>query len=322
MDKKQQIIDLWRTSFNDSDEFIKLFFDRVYNKDNVLTIEKDGKIISALQVLPYTMTYYGTEISVAYIYAACTLPSERGKGLMRQLLQNAFEVMKYRKYALTAIIPADPWLFDYYREAGYTEAFDYSEETYIRPEKPVWEPYLTVVTPEVPSVDSLYEFFNRKLRERTCCMLHTYDDFITILRDIQLSGGQVLTALNDEEKPVGMAFIRPLDKDKPILQENKSIYITELLYDDAHVQKLLLQEATLQNNVSKAIYRTPFLGPGTYPLGMACVLDRDRLIHHWASTHENSVLDIGELKKMDTQSLTRILLDYQSREAYMSLMLD
>ena len=241
---------------------------------------------------------------------------------MRQLLQNAFEVMKYRKYALTAIIPADPWLFDYYREAGYTEAFDYSEETYIRPEKPVWEPYLTVVTPEVPSVDSLYEFFNRKLRERTCCMLHTYDDFITILRDIQLSGGQVLTALNDEEKPVGMAFIRPLDKDKPILQENKSIYITELLYDDAHVQKLLLQEATLQNNVSKAIYRTPFLGPGTYPLGMACVLDRDRLIHHWASTHENSVLDIGELKKMDTQSLTRILLDYQSREAYMSLMLD
>ena len=61
--------------------------------------------------------------------------------------------------------------------------------------------------------------------------------------------------------------------------------------------------------------RTPFTGPGTFPLGMARVLDRDRLIHHWASTHENSVLNIGELKEMDTQSLTRLLLDYQSREA-------
>ena len=41
--------------------------------------------------------------------------------------------MESRKVALTVIIPADPWLFDYYRDLGYTEAFDYSEETYIRP---------------------------------------------------------------------------------------------------------------------------------------------------------------------------------------------
>ena len=31
---KSQLIDLWRTSFNDSEEFIKLFFDRVYKKEN------------------------------------------------------------------------------------------------------------------------------------------------------------------------------------------------------------------------------------------------------------------------------------------------
>ena len=64
---KSQLIDLWRTSFNDSEEFIKLFFDRVYKKENALFIKKDGKIVSALQMLPYVMTYYGTEISVNYI---------------------------------------------------------------------------------------------------------------------------------------------------------------------------------------------------------------------------------------------------------------
>ena len=81
---KSQLIDLWRTSFNDSEEFIKLFFDRVYKKENALFIEKNGKIVSALQMLPYVMTYYGKEISVNYIYGACTLPSERGQGLMRR----------------------------------------------------------------------------------------------------------------------------------------------------------------------------------------------------------------------------------------------
>lgn len=53
---KPQLIDLWHTSFNDSEEFVELFFDHVYKKENALCIEKNGKIVSALQMLPYNMT--------------------------------------------------------------------------------------------------------------------------------------------------------------------------------------------------------------------------------------------------------------------------
>lgn len=68
MDKKQQIVNLWRTCFGDSEAFISLYFDRVYKDENAMTIEKDGKIVSALQIVPHTMTYLGTEISVGYIW--------------------------------------------------------------------------------------------------------------------------------------------------------------------------------------------------------------------------------------------------------------
>ena len=112
MDKKQQIVNLWRTCFGDSEAFISLYFDRVYKDENAMTIEKDGKIVSALQIVPYTMTYLGTEISVAYISGVCTAPEERGQGLMRQLLQETFEEMERREVAISALIPADPWLFD------------------------------------------------------------------------------------------------------------------------------------------------------------------------------------------------------------------
>ena len=104
------------------------------------------------------MTYHGTEIDVNYIYGACTLPSERGQGLMRQLIQKAFEVMKNRRVALTVIIPAAPWLFDYYRDLGYTEVFDYSEETYIRSYETVREQNVLIVPSEVLSTKSLYNF--------------------------------------------------------------------------------------------------------------------------------------------------------------------
>ena len=173
---KSQLIDLWRTSFNDSEEFIKLFFDRVYKKENALFIEKNGKIVSALQMLPYVMTYYGKEISVNYIYGACTLPSERGQGLMRQLIQKAFEVMESRKVALTVIIPADPWLFDYYRDLGYTEAFDYSEETYIRPSEIVLEQGVLGCTARSTFDGVSLQFFLIRSRENVfamCCTVMT-----------------------------------------------------------------------------------------------------------------------------------------------------
>ena len=77
MDKKQQIVNLWRTCFGDSEAFISLYFDRVYKDENAMTIEKDGKIVSALQIVPYTMTYLGTEISVA-ISPGCARLRKKG----------------------------------------------------------------------------------------------------------------------------------------------------------------------------------------------------------------------------------------------------
>lgn len=319
---KQQIIDLWRLSFNDTEEFIRLYFDRVYKEENTLVIEKNGQVVSALQMLPYTMTYYGTEISVAYISGACTLPSMRGKGLMKQLLQIAFEEMKRRSVAVTALIPADPWLFDYYRKQGYTDAFDCTEDTYIRPETPVYAPEITVVPPKVPSIDELYDYFNRKMRERTCCMLHTKEDYITILRDLELDKGRMLTALNEEGQTIGMAFVLPPDDTAGLPEKKKYVYVKEFFYDDDRVASLLLQESTLQFNVDKAIYKTPPVIPATRPFGMARVIDTERLIHHWLSTHKDSPLTEQNLKDMDIQTLTQIVMGYPNREAYMSLMLD
>lgn len=313
MDKKQQLMDLWRQCFGDSEAFISLFFDRVYKEENALTIEREGRIVSALQMLPYTMTYYGTEISVNYIYGACTALAERGQGLMRRLLQESFEVMKSREVALTVLVPSDKELFDYYRKQGFTEAFDYTVNTYIRTDVPVQAPMLTVVAPEVPSMKQLYAYFDRKLRERPCGMLHTYDDFVTILREMQLNGGQMLTALDITQKPVGMVFL---------YRGEDRVLIKELLYDTDQVKSLLLQEACNQNNVSQASCIVPPVQPSMRPFGMARVLDTRRLITHWRSRHPHSPLTESDLEQMDIPTLTSHLLDYPVRQAYMSLMMD
>jgi GNAT superfamily N-acetyltransferase len=323
-EKKKQIQHLWKTIFDDSDEFVHLYFHKVYKDENALIIQKDGQVVSALQMLPYTMAFYGEEISVAYISGACTAPSEQGKGLMRNLLQNAFGEMKKRNIAVSALIPAGKWLFNYYRSQGYTEIFEYSLNTYTYTgnERPLPDPAGILVQPKKRPDLLTYSYFERKLRGRPVSILHSYDDFAVILDDLNVSGGQFFVAFNSGKQPVGMAFVSPPEIAKESAED--SLLIKEIFYEDEQVKERLLYEISRHYNLVKAIYRTPVShNQPAHPYGMAKVIDTERLIRLWASAHPESRLSVvSDLRSMNIHTLTRHLLDYPGRIAYMSLMLD
>ncbi|MDR1918163.1 MAG: GNAT family N-acetyltransferase [Tannerellaceae bacterium] len=319
--KKKQIIKLWKTVFSDSNKFIHLYFKQVYKDENALTIEKDGQVVSALQMLPYRMSFCGEEIAVAYISGACTLPSEQGKGWMSLLLQNAFAEMKKREIALSVLIPAEKWLFQYYRARGYTEIFEYSLKIYSRNEYilPDTSRY-AIQLKKVPD-ETLYGYFDRKLRERPMGILHSYEDFGVILRDLDLSDGKFFVAYKADGQPAGMAFV--FLPETTAEDEDGSVLIKEFLYDNELVKTHLLYEISKRFHVPKVVYRAPIHnGQVTYPYGMARVIDSERLIKLWATTHPDSKLSVNEMRSMSLQALTAHLFAYSGREAYMSLMLD
>jgi predicted acetyltransferase len=317
--KKKQIIRLWKGAFDDSDKFIRLYFNSVYRDENAIVLEKKGKILASLQMLPYTMTFCGEEISVAYISGACTAPSEQRKGLMKQLLQNAFAEMQQRKIALTALIPAEKWLFNYYRLQEYTEVFEFSMKVYTRHEYIVPEKELTVLQAGANPGDDVYAFFNRKLRERPACILHTYDDLVIILKDLKISKGKCFVAYTLDRQPVGMAFA--LSPNKNCIPE--SVLIKEILFENEKVRQHLLFEITKHFKAFKAIYRIPFCDSLiTYPYGMARVIDAERLIRIWSKAHPESGVSVSEMERMDVKTLTSHLFDYPGKTACMSLMLD
>jgi GNAT superfamily N-acetyltransferase len=318
--KKEQIAGLWKEAFGDADAFMQLYFDSVYRDENALVVEKGGKILSALQMLPYAMNFYGEEISVAYISGACTAPSEQGKGLMRQLLQDAFREMRQRGIALTALIPAGKRLFDYYRLQGYTEAFDYSLKVYTRQEYILPAKDVNVLPVEGSPATDVYAFFDRKLRERPICMLHTYEGLDTILKDLRLSGGTCFAACTPDGQPAGLAFALPSGEGPA----PEYVFIKEILVENEKVRKRLLFDITTRCNTSKAVYRIPFYDGGlaAYPYGMAQVIDRERLIRIWADAHPGVCVSLAGMERMDVRALTSLLLGYPDKTACMSLMLD
>ena len=62
---KQQIKALWKLCFDDSDAFIEMYFRLRYNDEVNIAIESGKEVVSALQMIPYPMTFCGEQIQTS-----------------------------------------------------------------------------------------------------------------------------------------------------------------------------------------------------------------------------------------------------------------
>lgn len=205
--QKDEIISLWRTCFpDDSETFINLYFKYKYRCEQTLVYSIDGRIISCLQMLPYSMTYFGVCIKAAYLSGVATLPQYRAKGYMRQLLNFAFDEMKKNGTTISILIPQEDWLIDYYRQFGFATVFEH-QQLNVKISSCSCNPikvFSTVASKEL--IDKTFAYFNNKLMSQSHCILHDYDDYNVIIKDCKSSGGDVVF-VTDEKDILGICFI-------------------------------------------------------------------------------------------------------------------
>lgn len=343
---KQQVKDLWQTCFHDDEAFAGFYFDRVYRPENTVVYKEAGKVLSALQLLPYPMTYEGVEIPVSYISGASTAPAARGRGLMKELLGAAFERMRRRGDYLSVLIPAEEWLFGFYRKTGYAEAMycrlrDCMPATDGAAAYPVRR--VTELRENGPAFDAccrrLYGYFDKKMKERPCSIQHTPPDFRNILTDTAISGGDVFLVSPAGDTITGMAFAYPLP--------DGSRLVKECVADNDEVKDALLSGMAAYYAGCPVQYRE-FVAAEAVPYGMARVIDAEAMLgiyaqHHPACTLAVYVADdwlpgntgfylirqgvcrkserpVAEALPLTMPELTRLL--FTGCCAYMTLMLD
>ena len=90
---KEQVKALWKICFDDSEEFVEMYFRLRYKTEVNVAIQSGDEVISALQMLPYPMTFGGETVQTSYISGACTHPDFRSKGVMRELLSQSFALV-------------------------------------------------------------------------------------------------------------------------------------------------------------------------------------------------------------------------------------
>lgn len=269
MTYKQQIIDLWQACFGDSDEFVQLYFSTKYTEENSVLYVENERVLSALQMLPYSMSCWGRELHTSYISGASTWPEVRGRGLMRALLTKAFDIMRSRNIHLSTLIPAEPWLFDFYKKAGYGTVFYSAVRTFtdIFPETVFQHSY---------SEEELYAYFMISMRNRPCCIQHTFADFQVILADLHLAGGGVVTVSGDNRFIKGLAMIVP---------NSGKVWIKEWMYDDEKTRISLLSGIKALYPKYEIAAIVPARKENGSEFGMIRVIDAPMILQYYAAAH-------------------------------------
>ena len=332
-------MELWERNFQDTETFIQFYFSRKYSDKHALVYEENDKALSAFLMLPYPMNWQGISLDTAYISGACTAQEARNRGYMTRLLKEALTEMNQRKIALSTLIPAEEWLFDYYGKLGYATVFDYSTEKYQMNEAQN-KPGHTLVVNCPPAYDpdfakSLFPYFEKKMQCRTCCIQHPAEDYLAVIEEAYLSGGR-LAAVHAPgfASPQGWALAVP---------EQEIVQIKEWFYESKQAQKALLQHFSNLWQKSTIEYKTFPNGKNSRHYGMARITNADILLQRIAQTRPNLstsialhdthlpanegiyLLSQGECKKTayrkiqtdietDIQTLTKALLGYHPEQ--------
>ena len=112
------IYSLWETCFPDEGGFNGYFFSHLYEPQHTLLLMQENTLCAMLQMLPYTLSVNGEPREITYIYGVCTHPAHRRRGYAAELLERSFALDKGKKRAASILIPAEKWLFEFYRPFG------------------------------------------------------------------------------------------------------------------------------------------------------------------------------------------------------------
>lgn len=170
---------MWKECFNDTEEFVDLYFNEKYEEQNTLIYWVDNKAVASLQMLSYKIRFYDQILPIYYLAGLCTLPDYRNQGIMGKLIYKSFDVMRERKIPLSILIPAEEWLYSYYNKFGF-------EETFEKGNKPI--DLLSILKSTRNSLKDAYTKFDERYQHFDFCVLKNYEDFKTVVKDYIADG--------------------------------------------------------------------------------------------------------------------------------------
>lgn len=196
MSRKDDIRHIWTECFDDTEQWVAWWFDRVYDDSQAMTVEVDGKTLSSLLLQQYRFAFHGTDVSAGYISGAATRRSARGRGHMSALMVRALMASRERGDMLCALIPAQDYLYFFYDRFGFSTVFYVDKQRFTSRHLFAGRgDYREVTDCFAPEV---WEAMERMERMRGDGVIHSRRDFLNIIDDLRHDPQGRFTAMADD----------------------------------------------------------------------------------------------------------------------------
>lgn len=236
---KPLVREMWQTVFEDSNEFTDIYFSQKYKNENTLIYFEDGKPAASLQMWEYNFSFYGEQIPIYYLAGLATYEAYRRKGYMTELITYAHQVMKERDICLSILIPAEEWLYTFYKQFGYTQVFEKDDKEI--PLKNILEKH--------NSLEKSFDTFDRIYNKTDFTVLKDFDQFKTIVEEQQVTDFEPKTNLD------GIARIINLNKLLKIYaKHNSGKRFTVKVTGDSHIKENNSYFTIEEGTVSSFVY--------------------------------------------------------------------
>ena len=118
---KEQVVSVWNYCFEDGEDFVKYYFENVYDENNTIIIEENDEVLSALQLNKYTIDLRDNKYDVSYVVGVSSKPEVRGLGYMKHLMAYTLEEL-YKNGEIVSLLMA----IDYrlYKRYGFDHCYD------------------------------------------------------------------------------------------------------------------------------------------------------------------------------------------------------
>lgn len=240
-----KLMELWKSTFHDSDEYINIIFDNYYNPELSETHWEDGKLISGLIAIPYCFGNSKYKVNALYLCGLATIPESRGQGIMSKLMSRIENKARNLGYTFCFLIPANSGLSLYYEDHGYVPAFYRSKERFLanhnfdfeysnildnqkdkqRAEikRRYWKNLIAKqLLPEeidnnpllISKLSSL--IIESESQNNNLSILHTPKDINIALKECYISGGDIIY-ISDSKEVTAIAFINKNDKHEDLV---------------------------------------------------------------------------------------------------------
>ena len=205
-------------------KWVEWFMSNVFKEEELCMAVAEARPAAVLLNTPYQIEFQGLKLQCDYISCVATVPSQRGKGLMRGLMRDALAAAWEKETPLAAIIPASDPLYFIYDRIGFATVFYANEERYTSLHEFKMADYVAAT----PS----YEVFRRLEDMRQGAVVHNEEQYNNTIADMKLGNGFVAAVSNGNDSH-GMAFA----------QVDSVIKVLDVLATDDDAAEAALAEA-------------------------------------------------------------------------------